>query len=148
MRKITVLMCLIAITGMAQKTIIIDSRRPKEVLLTKERLALVRAIKERPIIIKQERVGDNLILHWENGATEWVTTNAIRPVIAERATGGWQEKVDKLQAEKAEILNDIKAIQKNPTASKISTILNKHEEVVLDPPIIIEKPIKGAATSQ
>lgn len=59
---------------------------PKEIWLTPERRAQLKAIVSRPYVTKREDLGDGTErLQWRNGAREWATTQAVRRVAGAKA---------------------------------------------------------------
>lgn len=100
-----------------------------DVWLTPERAALLKLATERPRIIKRDMVDTNtVVLRWTNGGREWVTTNSAAPIVGKKAVNGWQNKLDKVAAEKAEILGEIEAARGKSSVSKkdLDAIIEKH----------------------
>ena len=59
---------------------------PKEVWLTPERRAQLKAVTSRPYVSKREDLGGGVErLEWRNGSREWATTQAVRRVAGAKA---------------------------------------------------------------
>jgi hypothetical protein len=114
-----------------RKTYVPGTQPPApEVWLTPERTALLKLATERPRIVRSDVVDpDTTVLRWTNGGREWVTTNRAAAILGKKALNGWQNKLDKAAAEKAEILGEIEAARGKPTLAKkdLDAILEKHD---------------------
>ena len=86
--------------------------RPAEVWLTPERAAQLRRVTARPYVTARETLPDGReALRWTNGSREWATTNAVRPALGRRAPNGWQDRVEKAEKEKSEVIESVKALK-------------------------------------
>ena len=59
---------------------------PREVWLTPERRAQLKAVTSRPYVSKREDLGGGVErLEWRNGSREWATTQAVRRIAGAKA---------------------------------------------------------------
>lgn len=120
---------IVAIAGLALSVRAAD--QPAEVWLTPERAAQLRRVTARPHVTARETLADGReALRWTNGSREWATTNAVRPMLGKRSPNGWQDRVDKAEKEKAEVIESVKALKAKgkPTASDLDAIIQKAEK--------------------
>lgn len=102
---------------------------PMDVWLTPARAEQLKQITSRPYISAREPLGhDQAILHWRNGAREWVTTNRVRQVLGKPARNAWQDKLDASKAEKRALLDDLQSIRSAPTKKAVDALLDKHSK--------------------
>lgn len=98
--------------------------------LSKERAEQLRRISSRPYITAAERQGTNMVCRWTNGAREWATTQAVQQAVGKPAKNVWRDRVEKAEKEKAEILEDFKAVAAKsgtPKKTDLQAVIDKHE---------------------
>lgn len=107
---------------------------PKEVWLTPERRAQLKAITSRPYVTKREDLGDGTErLQWRNGAREWATTQAVRRVAGAKARDPHGEARLEAAGAKAALdalLEDVAALGRKSkvTPAEVKAVSEKHAD--------------------
>ena len=105
---------------------------PKEVWLTPERRAQLKAVTSRPYVSKREDLGGGVErLEWRNGSREWATTQTVRRVAGAKARSPHAEArraAAEAKAEKDALLKDIRALGKKTkvTPAEVKAVADRH----------------------
>jgi len=85
-------------------SVIAAQANPKEVWLTPETRAAFDRVRERPYVVKQERLNANTVVyHWTNNVVN-VTTQKLSQVMGAKAHDARREKLENLLANNAVLL--------------------------------------------
>jgi len=85
-------------------SVIAAQAAPKEVWLTPEKRAAFERVRERPYIVKQERLNANTVVyHWTNNAVN-VTTQKLSQVMGAKSHDARREALESLLANNAILL--------------------------------------------
>ena len=107
---------------------------PREVWLTPERRAQLKAIVSRPYVTKREDLGDGTErLQWRNGAREWATTQTVRRVAGAKARDPHGEARLEAAGAKAALdalLEDVAALGRKSkvTPAEVKAVSEKHAD--------------------
>jgi hypothetical protein len=107
---------------------------PKEVWLTPERRAQLKAITSRPYVTAREDLGNGTErLQWRNGSREWATTQAVRRVAGAKARNPHAEARREAAEAKAALdalLEDVAALGRKSkvTPSELKAVAEKHAD--------------------
>ena len=105
---------------------------PREVWLTPERRAQLKAITSRPYVTAREDLGNGTErLEWRNGSREWATTQAVRRVAGAKARNPHAEarrEAAEAKAEKDAMLKDIRTLAQKPkvTPAEVKAVADRH----------------------
>jgi hypothetical protein len=105
---------------------------PREIWLTPERRAQLKAVTSRPYVSKREALGDGTErLEWRNGSREWVTTQAVRRVAGAKARdphGDAKREAAEAREQKRLLLQDVQTLGKKSkvTVGEIREIAVRH----------------------
>lgn len=107
---------------------------PREVWLTPERRAQLKAVTSRPYVTAREDLGNGTErIEWRNGSREWATTQAVRRVAGAKARSPHAEArraAAEAKAEKDALLKDIRALGEKTkvTPSELKAVAEKHAD--------------------
>lgn len=105
---------------------------PKEVWLTPERRAQLKAITSRPYVTAREDLRNGTErLEWRNGSREWATTQTVRRVAGAKARSPHAEArraAAEAKAEKDAMLKDIRTLGKKTkvTPAEVKAVADRH----------------------
>jgi hypothetical protein len=105
---------------------------PREIWLTPERRAQLKAVTSRPYVSKREALGDGTErLEWRNGSREWVTTQAVRRVAGAKARNPHDDakrEAAEAREQKRLLLQDVQTLGKKSkvTVGEIREIAVRH----------------------
>ena len=105
---------------------------PREVWLTPERRAQLKAITSRPYVTAREDLGNGTErIEWRNGSREWATTQAVRRVAGAKARDPHGEARLEAAGAKAALdalLEDVAALGRKSkvTPAEVKAVADRH----------------------